>query len=60
MQAPCKGCKEREVGCHGSCDRYLEFAAEREAIRDKQAREAQEINSVVETVRRLKKRARRR
>ena len=57
MQAPCKGCEEREVGCHAGCAKYLEFAAER-VIRDKQAREAQEINS--ETVRRLTKRTRRR
>ena len=23
--APCKGCEERKVGCHGSCERYAEF-----------------------------------
>lgn len=22
---PCKGCKRREVGCHGRCDDYSEF-----------------------------------
>lgn len=60
MRAPCKGCEERQVGCHAGCEKYLEFAAEREVIRDKQAREAQEINSVVETVRRLTKRTGRR
>ena len=24
-RAPCKECKERAVGCHGSCERYSAF-----------------------------------
>lgn len=24
-EAPCKGCEERVVGCHGSCERYSAF-----------------------------------
>lgn len=27
MQAPCKGCEEREVGCHAGCAKYLELQA---------------------------------
>lgn len=23
--APCKGCKDRYVGCHDKCDKYLAF-----------------------------------
>ena len=25
LYAPCKGCTEREVGCHANCERYAEF-----------------------------------
>ena len=33
MICPCKGCPERVVGCHGSCERYRAFSAECERIR---------------------------
>ncbi len=33
INSPCHGCKEREIGCHGKCPRYAEFAASREAAR---------------------------
>ena len=23
--APCKGCDDRELGCHSKCDRYKQF-----------------------------------
>lgn len=23
--APCKGCEQREIGCHSSCGRYREY-----------------------------------
>lgn len=25
MNAPCKGCIERQMGCHSKCDRYARF-----------------------------------
>lgn len=25
MEAPCKDCAERSVGCHGTCARYAEY-----------------------------------
>ena len=31
MKAPCKDCAEREVGCHGKCDRYQAYRAEIDA-----------------------------
>ena len=27
--APCLGCQERYPGCHGSCERYLEYQQSR-------------------------------
>lgn len=28
MTPPCKGCEDRAVGCHGSCERYKQYKAE--------------------------------
>ena len=28
MRAPCKGCQDRRVGCHGECEKYQTFRAE--------------------------------
>lgn len=25
IQAPCKGCEERQVGCHSTCEKYAEY-----------------------------------
>ena len=25
MNAPCKDCEKRYVGCHGRCEKYLEY-----------------------------------
>lgn len=30
--APCKGCEKRHIGCHATCEAYLEFHAERVKI----------------------------
>lgn len=27
MNTPCRGCPDREIGCHGRCDRYAEYQA---------------------------------
>ena len=29
-EAPCKGCEERQVGCHASCGKYAEFRKKRD------------------------------
>lgn len=56
MQAPCKGCTERRIGCHASCEAYLAYAKEREAIRAArlQEGEARERDSA-EKIRNIRK-----
>lgn len=27
MKPPCKGCEDRKVGCHATCERYAEYRA---------------------------------
>ena len=31
-KAPCKGCEERALGCHSTCERYKEFRAQQEGL----------------------------
>lgn len=40
---PCMGCKDRQVGCHGSCPKYAEFDRANKKRRDskRQQREAE-------------------
>lgn len=33
-QSPCKGCKDRQLGCHADCKAYSEFKTDCEAYRD--------------------------
>lgn len=33
MKAPCKDCHDRDPECHGRCERYQAYCAEREAIK---------------------------
>ena len=37
---PCRGCGERRVGCHGTCQRYLGWAEAREHYRNGKRDEA--------------------
>ena len=32
--APCKGCKDRVLGCHSHCQRYLDFRAEIDRVHE--------------------------
>lgn len=32
MTPPCKECTDRELGCHGRCERYAAFREEREEL----------------------------
>ena len=37
MQAPCKNCKDRVVGCHSNCEKYIAYVKVRDKIRAKNA-----------------------
>lgn len=46
MKAPCKDCPDRQVGCHSTCEKYIEF--KKEADEQRQERIARsEINQFV-------------
>lgn len=35
IQAPCKNCTDRQLGCHDTCDKYIEYATELKALNDR-------------------------
>lgn len=49
MRGPCLECKERHVGCHGSCERYKEFREKLDRI--KRARKQYEATEYDQTAR---------
>ena len=43
MKAPCKGCADRKLGCHSSCEEYLEFRKAQDEINEqRKSKEAEE------------------
>lgn len=57
MNAPCKDCEERELGCHSKSERYTRFrekVAERKSKRDQIARAGIQ-GFVVDSVERVKR-----
>lgn len=41
-EAPCLGCPDREVGCHGKCEKYQQFYEECEKIREERKKIAEQ------------------
>lgn len=58
MTAPCKDCNDRQLGCHGTCERYKKWK-ERTMRSDeykKMCKECQYRNYVNGAVKRMRKR----
>lgn len=43
-KTPCLNCKDRKVGCHAECRKYIEYAENRERERKKIRREKEYEN----------------
>ena len=41
IKVPCKDCKDRQIGCHSKCEKYLEFKKQNDEIKRKQRIEKQ-------------------
>lgn len=52
----CKGCTKRKVGCHSTCEEYIEECRQRNIIKEKVAKEKQREREIttVEVERRKK------
>lgn len=53
-KAPCKGCQEREVGCHATCERYQQWHEELNRKNQEMAKE-HEQDAMFASVRAKKK-----
>ena len=42
----CYGCKDRNLGCHGTCLKYAEFKAEQKRIKEIENRDIMITNSL--------------
>ena len=40
MVCPCKGCKDRYVGCHSKCEGYSQWRGEMKDIQKKRTKES--------------------
>ena len=34
MKVPCKDCPNRQVGCHSTCEKYIEYKKESDRLRE--------------------------
>lgn len=54
INAPCKDCQERKMGCHGSCERYAAYKAENDKLRAARMKENMLEGAQIEGVLRRK------
>lgn len=55
MKQPCYNCPDREMGCHGRCERYKEYKVEMEIVKRKRQEESAVVDAVMEAKRRRNK-----
>lgn len=34
MECPCRTCNDRTIGCHGNCEKYVQWSQEQEKLRE--------------------------
>ena len=56
MNQPCYNCPDREMGCHGRCERYAEYRAQMDEVGRKRDMERSAKEAVDDGVRRVEKR----
>ena len=47
--APCKDCKDRELGCHSKCQKYLDYKDDKAEF-DKQMKKIKEMDDYAKSV----------
>lgn len=55
MKQPCYNCPDREVGCHGKCERYTAYRAEIDALKAKRKAEMDIVDAIQDAKRRRNK-----
>ena len=49
MIPPCNNCSDRDIGCHGSCARYLAYISERDRLLAEQHKNSQVNRDIMMT-----------
>lgn len=55
VNAPCKDCEKRQVGCHSTCEPYIKFAQERKEMNEAKVKEIEEGYYLRESIARMKR-----
>ena len=58
--APCKDCPDRVVGCHSTCEKYIEYRKERDKFLEERMKETRLKDDLWATSRHNQKKKRRR
>ena len=53
--SPCLGCTDRFIGCHGKCESYQEYSAERQKINELRMKYNEIETQYIESKKKLKK-----
>ena len=60
MKVPCYKCEDRELHCHSTCEKYLEYSKQKEEDREMRRKETESIIShrdhVIAAIKRLNRR----
>lgn len=56
----CYKCPDRHIGCHSDCERYAEWKAERQALREREKKRTAGANEVGNYIAQSKERHKRR
>ena len=56
LQAPCKDCEKRYLGCHSECDDYIDYNNKQQKIRDERAARSEECQMIVKQINESRKR----
>lgn len=59
VKCPCKGCADREIGCHGKCERYAAFKEENARVNHERYLDRQRFSMSEPKKKWLQKQARR-
>ena len=51
MDAPCRCCEDRSLGCHASCSKYIEYAKYQEEQRQKRHERQRVVDDMFATQR---------
>ena len=56
LQAPCKDCEKRYLGCHSECADYIDYNNKQQKIRDERAARSEECQMIVKQINESRKR----